>query len=80
MRVYRESYSKIRFYPTCPTHDQKEDFKMESYVERWQREQKEKKAARKKQKAQKGQKEVKDDGKDSRGEGHEAQTESGNGE
>lgn len=70
MRVYRESYSKIRFYPTCPTHEQKEDFKMESYVERWQ---KEKKAAQKKQKAQKGQKEVKDDGKDSRGEGHEAQ-------
>lgn len=50
---------------------------MESYVERWQREQKEKKAAQKKQKAQK---EVKDDGKNSRGEGHEAQTESGNGE
>lgn len=53
---------------------------MESYVERWQREQKEKKAAQKKQKAQKGQKEVTDDGKNSRGEGHEAQTESGNGE
>lgn len=49
---------------------------MESYVDRWQKEQKEKKE----QKAQKGQKEVKDDGKNSRGEGHEAQTESGNGE
>ena len=52
---------------------------MESYVERWTREQKEKEAAKKKQKAQKGQKEVKKDGTDSRGEGHEAQTES-NGE
>lgn len=50
---------------------------MESYVERWAREQKEKEVAQKKQKAQKGQKEVKRDGENSRGEGHEAQTESG---
>lgn len=58
---------------------------MESYVERWKREQEQKKAAaekkerRKAQKAQKGQtvqKEVKKDGTDSRGEGHETQTES----
>jgi|GEM_PF-2705066 len=47
---------------------------MESYVERWTREQKEKEAAQKKQK---GKKEVKKDGTNSRGEGHEAQTESG---
>lgn len=65
---------------------------MESYVERWEREQKEKKAAagkkaqRKAQKAQKVQKnslygemqkEVTQDGKDSRGEGHEAQEAAG---
>lgn len=65
---------------------------MESYVERWEREQKEKKAAaekkaqRKAQKAQKVQKnslygemqkEVAQDGKDTRGEGHEAQEAAG---
>lgn len=53
---------------------------MESYVERWHREQKEKKSAQKKQKAQKGQKEVRDDGKNSRGEGQAAQTESNGGQ
>ena len=45
---------------------------MESYVERWAREQKEK--SRKRRKA------VNEDGTDSRGEGHEAQAESGGGE
>lgn len=62
---------------------------MESYVERWEREQKEKKAAAEK-KAQKKvpkikknsvygemQKEVAQDGKDTRGEGHEAQEAAG---
>lgn len=62
---------------------------MESYVERWGREQKEKKAAAEK-KAQKKvpkikknsvygemQKEVTQDGKDTRGEGHEAQEAAG---
>ena len=62
---------------------------MESYVERWEREQKEKKAAtekkaqRKAQKIKKNsvygemQKEVAQDGKDTRGEGHEAQEAAG---
>ena len=58
---------------------------MESYVERWEREQKEKKAAAEKKaqrKAQKmkmknAQKEVAQDGKDTRGEGHEAQEAAG---
>lgn len=56
---------------------------MESYVERWEREQKEKKAAaekkaqRKAQKMKNAQKEVTQDGKDTRGEGHEAQEAAG---
>lgn len=56
---------------------------MESYVERWEREQKEKKAAvekkaqRKAQKMKNAQKEVAQDGKDTRGEGHEAQEAAG---
>lgn len=50
---------------------------MESYVERWAREQKE---AQKEQKSRKRRKEVNEDGTDSRGEGHEAQAESGGGE
>lgn len=49
---------------------------MESYVERWAREQREAEQ-KEKEVAQKGQKEVKQNGKSSRGEGHEAQTESG---
>lgn len=54
---------------------------MESYVERWAREQKE--AAQKeaqKEKSRKRRKAVNEDGTDSRGEGHEAQAESGCGE
>lgn len=50
---------------------------MESYVERWEREQKEKKAAAEKKAQRKAQKEVNQDGKDTRGEGHEAQEAAG---
>lgn len=60
---------------------QKEETTMESYVERWAREQKE--AAQKeaqKEKSRKRRKAVNEDGTDSRGEGHEAQAESGGGE
>ncbi len=55
---------------------------MESYVERWAREQKEaaQKEALKEQKSRKHRKEVNENGTDSRGEGHEAQAESGCGE
>lgn len=64
---------------------------MESYVERWAREQREakrseaeqKEAAQKevqKEKSRKRRKAVNEDGTDSRGEGHEAQAESGGGE
>ena len=55
---------------------------MESYVERWTREQREaeqKEAAQKEQKSRKRRKAVNEDGTDSRGEGHEAQAESGGG-
>lgn len=52
---------------------------MESYVERYHRERKE--AAQKEaQKEQKSRKAVNENGTDSRGEGHEAQAESGGGE
>lgn len=50
---------------------------MESYVERWAREQKE---AAQKEKSRKRRKAVNEDGTNSRGEGHEAQAESGGGE
>lgn len=61
--------------PYLPYMMQKEETTMESYVERWAREQKE--AAQKEQKSRKRRKAVNEDGTDSRGEGHEAQAESG---
>ena len=63
--------------PYLPYTMQKEETTMESYVERWAREQKE--AAQKeaqKEKSRKRRKAVNEDGTDSRGEGHETQTES----
>lgn len=51
----------------------------ESYVERWKREREQKKAAAEKKERRKAQrkKEVAQDGKDTRGEGHEAQEAAG---
>lgn len=68
--------------PYLPYTMQKEETTMESYVERWAREQKEaaQKEAQKEQKGRKRRKAVNEDGTDSRGEGHEAQAESGGGE
>lgn len=63
--------------PYLPYTMQKEETTMESYVERWAREQKE---AAQKEKSRKRRKAVNEDGTDSRGEGHEAQAESGGGE
>ena len=62
--------------PYLPYMMQKEETTMESYVERWAREQKE----AQKEKSRKRRKAVNEDGTDSRGEGHEAQAESGGGE
>lgn len=64
--------------PYLPYMMQKEETTMESYVERWAREQKE--AAQKEAQKEKNRKAVNEDGTDSRGEGHEAQAESGGGE
>ena len=67
--------------PYLPYTMQNEETTMETYVERWAREQKE--AAQKeaqKEKSRKRRKAVNEDGTDSRGEGHEAQAESGGGE